>query len=103
MRDIPALLMRMSIGPNSFSTVLMMVLGAEGWETSATMGRAMPPEEVISETRVLRSGERRAMMAVWAPAAAKALAVARPMPEEAPVITTWRVLGVGFVVEGGWD
>ena len=84
---MPALFIRISIFPDLSITLLIMDSGAE--RTSPVMVRIGVPYLVeISEASFSRSGDVRARTAREAPAAAKARAVARPMPREAPVMRT---------------
>ena len=88
-RDIPALLIKMSTGPNLSSVSLTARSGAAGSVTSATIARAGGwSRERISSTRLSRSERVRDRHATEAPAAAKARAVARPIPRPAPVMRT---------------
>jgi hypothetical protein len=85
MRQMPALFIRISIFPNLSITLLIMESGAE--RTSPAIVRiGVPYLVVISEASFSRSGDVRARTARGAPDAAKARAVVRPIPREAPVM-----------------
>src|SRR2546423_5531598 len=78
----------MSIGPNSRSTASA---ARSTWSASATsVGRikARPPNRSTSRRAPSRPSRPRASSPMCAPSRAKARAVARPNPADAPVITT---------------
>ena len=84
---MPALFIRTLIFPNLEMTLLTMESGEE--RTLPVMVRmGVLYFVVISVASVSRSGDVRARTAREAPTAAKARAVARPMPREAPVMRT---------------
>jgi hypothetical protein len=63
----------------------------DAWSvTSTASAMAVPPACSISATRLSSAAFRRASTATLAPRAASSLAVDRPMPLEAPVMTATR-------------
>ena len=89
MREMPALLIRMSIGPRISSICRTARAGSEASVTEPWIARALGWFLCeISETTASRSERVRERQATWAPAAAKAKAVAFPMPRPAPVMRT---------------
>jgi len=69
--------------------------------TSATIGNAWPPAAEISAAAASSRSSRRAQIATAAPSRARRSAVARPMPDDAPVIATTRIFQSLLVVGCG--
>ena len=88
MREMPALLTRISTGPSSLSTCATILSAAPLAVTSATTEIALPFADLISSTRVRRSCSRRATAATDAPAAANTFEIDRPRPTDEPVTMT---------------
>src|SRR5215217_6545453 len=83
----PALLTSTSNDPNS-PTALQTIASTELLsETSVSTARAVPPEVEISRCRASSLSTAREASTTDAPHAASSLAVASPMPLEAPVTT----------------
>ncbi len=98
---MPALLIRTSIGPNSFSTSLTTAVGAEVSVISAVMAILRGyPFSAISATTASTSERVRERQTTDAPAAAKARAIARPIPRPAPVMRTVLLVRVEAYLAG---
>jgi hypothetical protein len=83
-----ALLTQTSIGPRVASTRCAAPSSAALSATSSGSASAFLPAASISRCNRASRSPLRETRATSAPSAAKASAVARPMPAEAPVITT---------------
>lgn len=89
-----ALLMSTSIPPKVYTTLLILALTWSSYLMSHCMGRAFPPALMISYAAVLIVPGNLgclvivlARMAMLAPSCANLMAMASPMPLDAPVIT----------------
>ena len=90
-REVPALLTRISTGPNAFSAVAMRRSMSSALPTSATQAQTLPSPADSTSSRVCsNTSSRRAVIQTWAPAAAKLSAMARPRPRLLPVIRATR-------------
>src|SRR5215217_5733806 len=69
-------------------------------ETSVGTATARTPRETHSRARSSSGSSRRAASTRWAPFLARASAVARPMPLDAPVMTTTRFFHARFMFPG---
>lgn len=87
MRVVPALLIKISIGPSSSSTCAKSGEGSEDRASKVSPRAGVEYLVLISAMRESMSAFVRARAATWAPAAANATAVERPMPREAPVMS----------------
>jgi hypothetical protein len=86
-----ALLTHTSIGPNLASACSAAASTASASATSAGNNNAWPPSLSTSRLALSRRSLPRAIKPIRAPSVrAKACAIARPRPAEAPVITTTR-------------
>src|SRR4051794_36231232 len=83
-----ALLTQMSIGPRASSTAPAADLTASQSARSVGSTSARPPASSISFFAPSSPSRPRAISAIWAPSCANLRAIARPMPDDAPVITT---------------
>src|SRR2546428_13866727 len=83
--DCPALLIRMSTPPNVVTAHAPSSRASCGFVRSHVLLTAVPLSRWISATTCSRGSLRRPAMATRAPSAASMSAVARPMPEPAPV------------------
>src|SRR5436190_3617079 len=83
----PALLTRMSTGPNAETAPSMIVATASWSARSAGTATAEPPADVQDATISSRSSLRRATATTRAPRRARATAVEAPIPDDAPVTT----------------
>src|SRR5262245_52828413 len=92
MRISPALLTTMSSRPNSVTTCCTAVSACARSATSATNAAAVPPDALMRSLRTSRRSPRRAINATVAPAPARAVAVASPMPLLAPVTNATALL-----------
>src|SRR5215213_8497256 len=81
---MPALLTRISSLPCFSMVDLINASTAAASVTSALIGSAFPPEDVI-DAAVASALEPRATQMTCAPPAASRSAIARPMPRDAPV------------------
>ena len=99
-RVMPALLIRMSIGPRFFST--SDTIWTASSRTSCTRTRVRTSEEIccISRTSDSSSEAVRERHAMEAPAAAQARAVALPIPRPAPVMRITFPLSLPVNLEG---
>src|ERR1700682_5067766 len=91
----PALFTRASTRPYCSSTVAITRSGAAGSVTSAVHTYAEPPAPSISDLALSSLSVLRATRIGMAPSAVTVTAVARPMPDKAPLITiilsvSWR-------------
>src|SRR4051794_3027816 len=78
----------MSIGPRASSTAPAADLTASQSARSVGSTSARPPASSISFFAPSSPSRPRAISAIWAPSCANLRAIARPMPDDAPVITT---------------
>src|SRR5215204_5587023 len=85
---VPALLTHTSIPPKAEIAASVRSRTRSGSVTSVGTASARPPSSSQSRAACSSSSRRRAARTTLAPRLAKALAVASPMPLEAPVITT---------------
>src|SRR4051812_13384764 len=86
--ETPALFTQVSNRPNS-ATAAAATAATSCWRpTSATTGSAWPPDRRISLASSCRACSFRAARTTFAPRCAAHRAVTRPMPLEAPVMTT---------------
>ena len=89
---IPALLNAMSSRPKVATVVSIMAATSSSEETSQVTASAWWPAAVRASVAVRRASRLMSARTTAAPASAKAWAVARPMPELAPVTkATWPV------------
>src|SRR5215217_7633152 len=86
--DVIALLTHTSMGPRSSSVLSAAASTASASETSVRTTSALPPAGSTSVLAPSSPSRPRARRPTRAPRLAKATAVARPTPAEAPVITT---------------
>jgi hypothetical protein len=94
----PALLKTRSAGPQVCSTVAAAA-SIDAWSVTSTVSAsAVPPAARISATSFSSMSPRRASTATLAPREASSLAVARPMPLEAPVTTAIRLFSWVMIV-----
>lgn len=82
---IPALFTRMSMRLYLSRTSSTIVFTATLSVTSAGAGKASPPCSRMESTATATVSSRRSLIATFAPSAAKARAIARPIPLAAPV------------------
>ena len=82
-RDIPALFTTTSTCPNAFTVAATIAATASPSVTSVTTGRAAGP--AMSPAVSFSADSRRPARVTWQPSAASRNAVARPIPEPAPV------------------
>src|SRR5580704_16140568 len=101
-RVIPALLTRMSSRPNFSMAWRKPDFTCSPSATSIATARASPPAAAISATTPANFSALRAAAATRAPACDKAIAVARPIPCDAPVTRATRSfrLNMGFCSTG---
>src|SRR5436190_2272845 len=78
----------MSIGPSSLSVACAAASTWSGSATSVGRTRAFPPRSSTSRAVASRPAWPRARSAIFAPSCANLRAVARPIPPDAPVMTT---------------
>ncbi len=87
---VAALFTRMPASPSPACTRAAMRRGPSGSPISAWISRALRPAARTPAAASASSGPVRATQATWAPARARSMAVARPMPRPASVtIATW--------------
>src|SRR5437016_124783 len=101
--DCPALLIRMSTPPNVVTAHAPSSRASCGFVRSHVLLTAVPLSRWISATTCSRGSLRRPAMATRAPSAASMSAVARPMPEPAPVTSATlpsSVFMISSVIEG---
>src|SRR5687768_8567476 len=82
---MPALLIRMSMRPNSSSTVWTTFAGVSLSAMSPPTATALDPRSETLRHVAAASSSLRAWQATFAPASASATAIARPMPAAEPV------------------
>src|SRR2546425_1001282 len=99
-RVMPALFTRWSIRPWAFTTSSKAASTEARSATSIARASALPPAAVISATASARRARSRAVRTTVAPSAANALAIARPMPRDAPV--TNETLPAREGMSGAW-
>jgi hypothetical protein len=87
---IAALLIRISMRPNSLSTAFAIAATESGSAMSVVIARELPPVAAISAATASPRSRLRSAMTAMAPCAANALAKARPMPWPAPVMIATR-------------
>src|SRR3954447_24366704 len=90
-----ALLIQMSIGPKASSTAAAAESTASQSAMSAGITSARPPASSISFFAFSSGSRPRAIRPICAPSCANRRAIARPMPEVAPVTTTTSLLAMG--------
>src|SRR5262245_24749347 len=95
-----ALLIQISIGPNSRSTASAAASTASGSAMSVGRTRALPPASSTSRRAPSNPSRPRANSPILAPRFANARTVARPTPADAPVITTTSG-SLGFPFDAG--
>ncbi len=83
----PALLTQVSIRPNRATAASASRSTSERSATSRATARASPPSALIRAAASSRACPLRAARTTLAPRLAAVSAVARPMPDDAPVIT----------------
>src|SRR5690349_7326111 len=86
----PALLTRIVGWPSSATSRSMAAETATGSLTSATSPTARPPAEVIAATTASAPSASRSRQPTAAPSPARRIAVARPIPDAAPVTSAMR-------------
>src|SRR3954468_4859842 len=84
---IAASLTHESMRPNVSMAVAAIRSTSARWLTSAVTDRALPPAPVMYSTAASRTGPERDASTTLAPCPAAAMAVASPIPLDAPVIT----------------
>src|SRR5580704_8273374 len=94
-RAIPALLIRMSIVPNSEIKSANIFATAALLDTSATKGRALPPARSISVTTFCADSGLISLTPTVAPSRANVSPISRPSPDPPPVIST--TLSLSFI------
>src|SRR5437773_5742308 len=94
--ECPALLMRMSTRPSSFTTPSTRARPCSGRETSPSRAIALPPAFLISATTASSGALRRPDTTTCAPSAASMRAVDRPIPVPPPV--TIAIFPVSFAM-----
>src|SRR6266436_732164 len=90
--SVPAALTAASIRPKRATVWSIRLLTSSSRRTSARMKAALAPRLRSSASNALPSASRRPDATTDAPFLAKAVAVARPMPVNAPVINTTGLL-----------
>ncbi len=100
-KKTPALLTSTSMPPSASAASSAMRLTWPGSAMSAWT-TTWPSPGSSSRSRTARSAEPRWWIATRSPAAAKAVAIARPMPLDAPVTSTARPLTVSFLLARVW-
>jgi hypothetical protein len=86
----PALHIITSSRPNRSSARSTSMRMSLSRVTSATIARASPPAAITSRADASSRSCRRAHMTIRAPSRARRIAVARPMPADAPVMAITR-------------
>src|SRR5947209_20250188 len=86
--SVPAALTAASIRPKRVTIWSIRLRTSSSWRTSARMNAASAPKLRSSASSALPSASRRPDATTCAPSLAKASAVARPIPVNAPVINT---------------
>src|SRR6266849_7667337 len=90
--SVAALFTATSRRPNRATVLSTIARTSSSLRTSALMNSASEPKERSSLTSALPASSRRPATTTFAPFLAKATAVARPMPVNAPVISTTGLL-----------
>src|SRR6478735_2109217 len=95
--EVNASLTQTSMGPISASTRAAACSTAWWSAVSTLIVRAWPPRSRTSRAAASRPALPRASSTTWSPSPANRRALARPMPPDAPVMTTTRGLFLGFM------
>src|SRR2546421_8351332 len=90
--SVPAALTAASMRPKCATVWSTRLRTSSSWRTSARMKAASAPRPRSSASSALPSASRRPDATTCAPSLAKASAVARPIPVNAPVINTTELL-----------